>query len=335
MKPKIQDVAAAAGVSKATVSMVLTGNGKISEDVSKNVLSAAEKIGYKRNQPKGSSTQYIAVLAHCCFPYQWNFIQPFIDGIQNYLVRRSYFPLVINSSPESDPVELFQWIRASGASAMIAIHHNDKAMFQRTQIAGIPVIILNNNNHQRDFHTVSVDDFQGAYEGTHYLLELGHKRILFFEYNRPDQPSVVADRFIGFKKALDEEGIEFPAADRIVLDIGSFEKLAAQVKESLYRRHETTAIFIHDDYLAGYVHKALEGIGIDTPRNMSIIAPGDVLSYDEPFVPRITTMKINTSIMGELAARTAVSVLENKLEGLQVLKVKEQLVDRGSCRAVR
>ena len=133
---------------------------------------------------------------------------------------------------------------------------------------------------------------------------------------------------------MDESEVPFPETDRIVLDIDHFDVLARQVGNVLKKRQQTTAFFIHDDYLAGHVIQALRQMGIGVPADISIIAPGDVLSYDEPFIPRITTMKINTAVMGELAARTAISIINKRVEDIQVLKVKEQLVDRGSCRAL-
>ena len=53
-----------------------------------------------------------------------------------------------------------------------------------------------------------------------------------------------------------------------------------------------TALFVYDDYLGMIVHTALTAMGLAVPRDMSIICPGDVMDYSEPFYPRLTTMHL-------------------------------------------
>ena len=72
-------------------------------------------------------------------------------------------------------------------------------------------------------------------------------------------------------------------------------------------------------------------MGIRVPEDVSLIAPGDVLDYSEPFIPPITTMRIDTAMMGQLAGELLLKRLRDPGLGLQVLKVKQQLVERGSC----
>ncbi len=338
MKPTLKHIAKEAGVSTATVSMVLAGKGKISVAVQKQVLEATNRIGYKKSfrtgSLKSSAVQYVAVLAYASFNYQWNFVQPFVASIEEYLIQRNYYPILFFMSPSSSSERVFNRVMSSGASAVIVIHYTDKALFQQFQTYGIPVVLLNNNNLQKEFHSVCVDDFQGAYEGTQYLIELGHKNILYLEFERPDQPAVVADRFIGFKKAIDEAGITFSECQRITVGLDDYDTLFKKLDATLHTCEDITALFVHDDYFAARVLSVLEKLGKHIPDDLSIIAPGDVLSFDEPFTPQITTMNINTGIMGEHAARLVISTLEQEPESIHVLKIKEQLIDRGSCRAL-
>lgn len=61
---------------------------------------------------------------------------------------------------------------------------------------------------------------------------------------------------------------------------------------------------------------------------------GDVINYDEPFAPRITTMSTNTALMGQMSGDLMMNRLKRRPEDIHVLKVKQQLVDRGSCRQI-
>ncbi|KKK71893.1 hypothetical protein LCGC14_2909380, partial [marine sediment metagenome] len=95
---------------------------------------------------------------------------------------------------------------------------------------------------------------------------------------------------------------------------------------------EITALICHDDYLADNVIAVLTKLNKKVPDDISIIAPGDIINYNEPHVPQITTMRINKELMGKTAGEVVISRLKNKQEGIQVLKVNQVLMDRGSVR---
>ena len=65
------------------------------------------------------------------------------------------------------------------------------------------------------------------------------------------------------------------------------------------------------------------------PKDVSLVAPGDVLDYGLPRMPQITTMRINTTLLGRIAANLMLED-QNGHEDVHVLKVKEQLVVRES-----
>ena len=188
---------------------------------------------------------------------------------------------------------------------------------------------------QDKFNSVCVDDFQGAYEGALYLIKLGHRSILYVEYNRPEFPTVLADRFVGFKKALDEYKIPFSARQRITVTFMDLEELTGRLGSTFSTQKRPTAVFAHDDYIAAFLVVALRGLGVSVPAEVSLIAPGDVLDYSQPFLPQITTMKINTALMGKLACTLLLDRLNGESEDIHVLKVKQQLMKRGSCRKLR
>ena len=62
------------------------------------------------------------------------------------------------------------------------------------------------------------------------------------------------------------------------------------------------------------------------PDDVSLVAPGDVLDYSLPLMPQITTMRINTMLLGRIAANLMFERMKNGHEEVHVLKVKEQLV---------
>jgi len=104
------------------------------------------------------------------------------------------------------------------------------------------------------------------------------------------------------------------------------------INNIMYTKERQSALFVHDDYLAARVIVALNEIGLFIPEDISIIAPGDTLDYNQPFIPRITTMSIDTDMLGRLSGQIMIERLNGNLKTSQVLKVKQRLIKRGSCR---
>jgi len=70
------------------------------------------------------------------------------------------------------------------------------------------------------------------------------------------------------------------------------------------------------------------------PEDVSLVAPGDVVDYSLPLIPQITTMRIDTTLLGKLAANLLLDRMRSSEKDVHVIKVKEQLVRRASCRSV-
>ena len=338
-RTKLKDVADAAGVSIATASMVLSGKGKISKQVNRKVLETAIALGYSKSNTRTEDgkkrTKYIAILHFEPYTYGWNFIRPCLLVLEEILIQHGYFPVIFDLSNQSEREELLQRILASEAGAVFSIHYGNAQLFKQLEELNLPVIVINNGNFQDKFFSVCVDDFQGAYDGAMHLIKLGHREILYVDYYRPSMPAIFADRFIGFKKAVDENNVHFESSRRITADLNNLELTIPVLKKAFSETNKPTAIFFHDDYLAALLLEPLQSMGITIPGDVSIIAPGDVLDYSQPFLPQITTMKTNTSMMAKVAGDLMIARIKKKVSDIHVLKVTQQLCERGSCNEVK
>jgi len=334
--PTLKDIAAECGVSTATVSMVLAGKGSISPDMTDRIHRSADGLGYARRVPrtsKGPSFKYVCIIQWEDAPFLWHFSQPFVLQLEKILVEMGFRPMVIHKQPVLDDVALYNEIRAARVGAVFAIHYVNPVLFDEFEKMGIPVIVLNNNNYQDSFWSVLTDDVQGAYDGTRHLISLGHRQFAYAEYERPDFCSVVRDRFFGFTRALEEAGIAFREDRRITVDLRDEAGLERRIMEVFCGTDRPTALFVHDDYFGAIVHGILTRLGLRIPTDLSIICPGDVLDYSEPFFPRLSTMQIDLPLMISLSWDLLLSRLVDESARVKVLKTKMQLVDRGSCAA--
>jgi LacI family transcriptional regulator len=266
--------------------------------------------------------------------YEWNFVRPTILELGHSLLDRGCQPVLLPISARAEPETVIRLIEAAGAAGVFPIQFTGARVFSELESRGIPVVVINTSDLQDEFSTVSVDDFRGAYEGTRHLLGLGHRSIAFVEYERPDFPAVVADRFIGFRKALEEQGVSFSPDQRITIPFMDEMRLEKDLSALFGHPRRPTAIFAHDDYLGLYILRVLARLSLSVPEDVSLIAPGDVLDYTLPLMPQITTMRIDTALIGKIAASIMMERLGRSGGGIQVIKVKEQLVKRATCRAV-
>ncbi len=334
---KLQDVAAKAGVSLATASLTLSGKGRISEEVRARVQETAGALGYRvrgRDRLRDAAASAFAILHYEDHAYDWSFIRPTLLELEHALLQRGSFPVVLPVDSRSGHEQALRLVSAHGVAGLFSIHYASEELFAALESRGVNVVVINNSSFQDRFCSVCVDDFQGAYEGAMHLISLGHRSIAFVEYERPEALALVADRFVGFRKALEENHLPFSPEQRITIPFMDEKRLARKLAGLFGRQGRPTAVFAHDDYLGIYVIAALKQMGLGVPKDVSLLAPGDVVDYTLPFTPQISTMRINTSLLGRIAADLMLDRVKRGHEDVRVIKVKEQLVKRASCRRV-
>jgi LacI family transcriptional regulator, galactose operon repressor len=337
---KLKDIAAKVGISIATASNALSGKRNISSEVAEKVRETAKEMGYVRRVNKNQVENHSLALLHLtCFPITWMFERDFIIQIEKSCKAQNLSPSLICINNYRTPNDLFDAIITSKVQGVFSIHFGSNDIFYRLKELGIPVILINDSSYQDKFDSVLVDDFQGAYEGTYHLIKSGHTRIGYIqfddiEFDKVNLPFCKGDRFIGFKKAIDEESITFPDEYNVSVESKDFNKTVKQMRSLFSTKNKPTALFVQDDHLAGCIHAALSKIGLSVPRDVSLIAPGDVLDYSLPFTPSISTMRINSSTMAKLACDLMFKQLRKPDNEIQVLKVKQQLIDRGSIKQI-
>ena len=253
-RPALREIAEIAGVSIPTVSLVLSGKRRISTAVRYKVVSAADDTGSLRNRHKvGSdelSSRNIGML--CRFeayrPHVQPFLEPLLSTIDEVLkINRHYLSLIPLTRTMSTE-ELLERILRDGLKAIISVNFSDLALFERLEKVGIPVVVIGDIQHQDRFCTVGVDDFQGSYDATKYLIGLGHKRISYVDYPKEEQPMLVEYRHFGYQKALTESGIDADSCYHVRVSDNEDDLLAKRVVELFTMTPKPTAIFGHDDY---------------------------------------------------------------------------------------
>ncbi len=335
MKVTLRDVALAAGVSMTAASMALSDSGRLSDETREKVRGAARELGYKtKSLPPVRMDEGPAVGIFMSIDAEWafifHFIRPIIEEIGSTLAGHGLTTILIPFSRRDNVDDIYQKIQKSRVIAIAALHYGNETLFERLESAGIPVVLIMNSNFQDRFYSVCVDDYQGAYEGACRLIRRGHRTIGYLECVRHDLPQLLVDRFFGFRKAVEEYGLTFDDSMKARVEPEDMRGLAGALERMLADNRGMTGLFALDDDLALRIVVALSMIGKQVPADLSLIAPGDVLDYGLPHIPGICTMRIDTAYMGKIAAQMILNRIQHNPQELHVLKVKQQLVRRGS-----
>ncbi len=336
-KITLKNVADAAGVSITTASFVLTDKGRISPEIRQKVLQAVDTLGYRKSKKAETETRNRSVIGILFsiddeWAMTYRFVRPILETIDSHFSVRGHTTVIIPISDHMTPEEIFRRIDSIGCHGLFSLHYGNETIFTKLESRGIPVVLLMNGNFQNRFSTVCVDDFQGAYEGALHLLEAGHRKILFVDIEREGLPMLSIDRFIGFKKAIEEYEIPVSNIERLTYDKRDHEFLRRRMSTLFSTPDHPTAIFALDDDIAARVLSVLGELKVYVPKDVSLIAPGDLLDYTQEHTIRLSTMQIDTSLMGSIACGIMESHLDRSAAGIKVLKVKQQLILRGSTR---
>ncbi|MBI9101845.1 MAG: LacI family DNA-binding transcriptional regulator [Spirochaetales bacterium] len=300
---KLSDVAAKANVSITTVSMALSGKGRISSEMREKVMTAADELGYIRKKRSTTESSWGILLPMGeNWDAIWHFIRPIVDNIVLTAKNKDFSYCIIPVYPDQETGDIKSSISKHKLTSIFSIHFGDPDLFEILEQEGIPVVVINNSQFQEGYYSICVDDFQGAYEGTRHLLEKNHRAISFLDYPRGMVPNIAYDRYFGFLKAMEEEGISLPKHWKITVDLNDTTEMKNQIGRVLENKDAPTAFFVHDDFMANRLIHLLNTMGKSVPEDISIIAPGDTLNYIHPETPRISTMSINTGLMGKYAA---------------------------------
>jgi LacI family transcriptional regulator len=337
MKPTLRDIATATGLSPTTVSLVLCNKGNISEETRNLVRRTAVELGYERAKkpivadPNSGRTLGLLFVIDEAFSYLFGFIRPIIESLERRVQEDGYDVVLIPISHSSSDEEIFRKVIDSRVEAVASLHYGNINAFIRLEDHDIPIVVVMNNKHQDKYYSVCSDDFHGAYEGTKYLIDLGHQRLAYVGCDRFNLEALPQDRYIGFMKAVNASNLRFDESSKVDIDHEDQDILRTQIGSLFDQSEPPTGIFALDDELARRVLLVLEERGISVPEDVSIIAPGDVLDYTKPYTPRITTMRINTDLIGSTTGELLLNRIRHAKEKLYVLKVNQELVERGSC----
>lgn len=326
----MKDIAKEANVSVATVSHVINGTKVISKNTYDRVMDVIKKYNYVPNSAAKNLRQKstkTAGLIVSSLPD--SFVTKMIYGVEERAREMGYNVLLVNTnenrSYEEETINLLHSKMVDGV--ILSPTSKDIEYLKKYTDKDFPIVMVNRyDSNLSNIPRVTGDNFQLGYEATSHLINHGHKKIGFI-YSVPNV-STTNDRLAGYKKALEDNGIEF---DEQFLERGyaTVEGGAKAVETLLKRDPEITAVFAQTDLMTIGVISKLKEQSIKIPEQVAIVGFGDFESATiiEPPVTNIT-------LPAETIGRTAFDVLLSKINNpnyMTHIQLPPTLVVHNSC----
>lgn len=289
-KVSMQDIATELGISKMTVSKCFKNSEDISEDTKQTILKKAQEMGYEY---KRRIKHRIAVLFSEVY-FEPN--EKFYNGLYKRLKEQEWnssmkFSLFYVSREDEKNNVLQAGVKENDAIMLLGQFSKKYVLY--IQSHGLPVFCLDFHYRGIEADSVVSDSFQASYNLTSYMIERGHRRIAFV--GNLNYTNSVNDRYLGYYKALLEEGIEMDPCCRIDDRDGHGILEYFRLPEEM-----PTAFVCNNDHTAYLLIRQLKREGIRVPEDVSVAGFDDVL-YSEISEPPITTIHVQRRFMAEQA----------------------------------
>lgn len=326
----IEEVAAAAGVSRSTVSRVVNGSTAVSPAALAAVERAIAELSYVPNRAARSLASRATMAIALVVPEDTTrfFGDPFfaaiVSGINARLSRSDYvLNLIIASDDPRDKTAAY--VRSGAVDGAIVVSHHTSDTFIDRIAASVPVVYGGRPSRARENdYYIDVDNTAGAYQATTYLVEKGFRRIAHI--SGPVSMPAGIDRLAGFRSALADAGMVPVAVEdgNFTADGGS-----AAMGRILESGASFDALFVGSDLMARGALAVLARAGIDVPGDVSLIGFDDS-PVATAVQPNLTTVRQPSHLQGQQMADVLLSLLAGGTPP-HVTMLPTELIVRGSA----
>jgi DNA-binding LacI/PurR family transcriptional regulator len=323
-------VAAAAGVSQTTVSLVLNGrSGHVSEVTRQKVLAAADAMGYHRNTParqlaSGVTNTIGLVVRQSSKQLAGDpFLGATLHGLASVARASGYRVVVESIAPGEATYESL--LRAQDVDGLVISGPlADDLELKRLVADGFPIVI-HGSRPDLAVPSVDVDNVAGARLATEHLIALGHRRIACVIF---DLSFVAArERLQGYQAALRDAGIAVD--DGLIVETG-YRVGTQSIGGDVLARDDYTAVFAAADMTAAGVLGALRSAGRRVPSDTSLVGFDDI-PLAEFLDPPLTTVRVPAVEVGEAVGRALLDRLAGQTEVRRILLPVELMVRASSA----
>lgn len=322
----IKEIAQICNVSPSTVSKVIKNYPTIPEETKKKVRKVIEETGYVPNFAASSlsSGDYrnIGILGFLDdkeSPLSRPIFSKILASFQKEMTMNGYDLVFIDKHVHGAPRSFLSDCEYKMVAGILLFGNMYDAQMQEVINSHIPVIGFDYEGE--NINSVYTKGGRALYDLTSYIIEQGHKNIIFVS---GDMNSMTEKRIRGFKKSMKDHGIELNDHSVLNIPYGHIAQ-TEEITEKIVREYpETTAIIYPDDVsaLVG-IHKLRE-LGKKVPKDMSV-AGFDGAIFSRYLNYPLTTMVQDTDAIGTALAKTLIEIIKEPREEKRVVEFDAEL----------
>ena len=323
----IKDIAQKAGVSPATVSRVLNYDPdlSVSKETEQKVFEIAEALNYTKHKNKRRESAVLRLV-------QWYDSEEELADLYYLAIR-----LGIEKRAEELNIRLIKEqlseLSDTETQGTIAVGKFDQAQMKQLKKLNEELLFVDFDGLALGINSLVVDFSQGVQLIIDQFIKEKHERIGILsgmEYTKGSRHEIDDPRFLVFREYLTRLKL-YNEADYLQ---GAFTIEGGYTAMKTYLESHTdypTAFFASSDALAIGAMRAIQGHGLRIPEDISVIGFNDV-SVAKYVTPALTTVKVYTEWMGELAVSTILELIQEKAPVPRKITVGTELILRESTR---
>jgi DNA-binding LacI/PurR family transcriptional regulator len=328
----LRQVAAAAGVSRATASRVINGSPLASEHARQAVEAAIAELGFTpspaaRSLALGRTNSVALVLPE---PNARVLTDPFFSQVILGLsaeLETTDLQMVLLLARDGQRTERIDRYLAGRHvdGAVIASHHRDDTLNQRLVDSGLPCVFLGRPLAVTGAHYVDMDNASGARLATRHLIDQGRRHIATI--TGPQDMTAGIDRVDGWRAALEAAGLSDAG-----IEVGNFTEAAgaAAMRGLLATHPEIDGVFVASDIMAAGALTVLAEHGRRVPEDVAVVGFDD-FPIAGTTKPPLTTVAQPVQAMTAQAGRLLLAMMNGDDAGPDPVIFPPQLVLRSSA----
>jgi LacI family transcriptional regulator/LacI family repressor for deo operon, udp, cdd, tsx, nupC, and nupG len=325
MKVTVRKIAAQAGVSPATISRYFNGTQKLTKETIDKIEETMKDMGYVPKAKKKKTSNLIGVLLpHLRYGFYCDAFRELMEQAESLQYKLVLIPADQNGSYNYKEV-----IDKNNFKGVIYFEEEiENDILDYISQLGIKTVMCGGAALDHNSNMVHVNDMAAAYEGTKYLIKLGHKDIVFISDNI-QKISAGFQRLTGSRRAMEEYGLSFEE-EAISYGPVTYEAGYEATKKFIEKGRPFTAIFAYSDEIAIGAMAALYDAGIRVPEDVSILGFDD-LQIASRIRPALTTIHqpINSFITKTLELFSQETNNYNA-----EISLPFQIIERDSCKGL-
>lgn len=330
-KPTLSTVAKEAGVSVPTVSQVMRGAGRISEETRKRVLQAAKRLHYVPDSRaaamrSGVNREIGFVINQLMNPFN----AEVVSGVVDLLESEGYMVSILDARDDAarQGKHLEAFVRhGRGGLLWVPAQETPAETLDLLKAQGIPAVTFLRQVRD-DFDYVGIRNAQATAAATAHLADLGHRHIAYL--GGVDMGFVRKERFEGYAQEMAARGLGAP----ICWDCRDSKLAAMEAMRTLRATHpEVTAVVCNGDMVALGASLGLLRAGLQPGRDVSVVGFDDIQDAAVA-TPALTTMSVSPQSLGYKLARVLLDRIAQPDLPVTVSEVTARLVVRettGAC----